>query len=65
MGWTGRSGVTAASLEFELWQQLQQAHQNLEAIDVTEMLDAVEATAAQLPEAERLRFAGECPAPCG
>ena len=51
--------MTATQLELELWDQLQRAQQTLEAISVAEMLDAVEATAAQLPEAERLRFAGD------
>ena len=52
-------GVKATQLELELWDQLQQAQQMPEAISLAEMLDAVEATAAQLPEAERLRFAGD------
>jgi len=52
-------GVKATQLELELWDQLQRAQQIPEAISVAEMLDAVEATAAQLPEAERLRFAGD------
>lgn len=51
--------MTVTQLELELWDQLQLARQIPEAIDVAEMLDAVEATAAQLPEAERLRFAGD------
>ena len=46
-------------MEWEMWDQLQQAQQMPEAINVAQMLDAVEATAAQLPEAERLRFAGD------
>ena len=51
--------MTATQLELELWDQLQLAWQIPEAIDVAQMLDAVEATAAQLPEAEQLRFAGD------
>jgi len=51
--------VTTRQLEFDLWDQLHQAQQMPEAIDLVQMLDAVEATAAQLPEAERLRFAGD------
>lgn len=51
--------MTATQLEVELWDQLNLAQQMPEAIDVTEMLDVVEATAAQLSEAERLRFAGD------
>jgi len=51
--------VTARQMEWEMWDQLQQAQQMPEAINVAQMLDAVEATAAQLPEAERLRFAGD------
>jgi len=51
--------VTTRQLEFDLWDQLHQAQQMPEAIDLVQMLDAVEAAAAQLPEAERLRFAGD------
>ena len=51
--------MTATQLELELWDQLQQAQQMPEAINLVQMLDAVEAAAAQLPEAERLRFAGD------
>lgn len=51
--------MTATQLELELWDQLQQAQQMPEAINLAQMLDAVEATAAQLPEAERLRVAGD------
>jgi hypothetical protein len=51
--------MTATQLEVELWDQLNLAQQMPEAIDVTEMLDVVEATAAQLSEAKRLRFAGD------
>lgn len=46
-------------LELDLWEQLQLAHQVPEASDVVQVLDAVEATVEQLPEAERLRLAGE------
>jgi len=49
--------VTARKLE--LWDQLRLAQQAPEAINLAQMLDAVEATAAQLPEAQRLRFAGD------
>lgn len=51
--------MTTTQLELELWDQLQRAQQMPEAIDVTGMLDAVEATAAQLPETQRLWFAGD------
>jgi hypothetical protein len=51
--------VTTRQLEFDLWDQLHQAQQIPEAIDLVQMLDAVEAAAAQLPEAQRLRFAGD------
>lgn len=51
--------MTTRQLEFDLWDQLHQAQQMPEAIDLVQMLDAVEAAAAQLPEAERLRFAGD------
>lgn len=49
--------MTARKLE--LWDQLRLAQQAPEAINLAQMLDAVEATAAQLPEAQRLRFAGD------
>ncbi|MBD2066114.1 hypothetical protein H6F93_00955, partial [Leptolyngbya sp. FACHB-671] len=39
--------------------QLRRAQQMPEMIEVTQMLDAVEVAAAQLPEGDRLRFAGE------
>ena len=51
--------MTTRQLEFDLWDQLHQAQQMPAAIDLVQMLDAVEAAAAQLPEAERLRFAGD------
>lgn len=43
----------------ELWDQLQQAQQMPEAVDVAQLLDKVEAAAAQLPETQRLQFAGD------
>ncbi|MBD2054623.1 hypothetical protein H6F88_01020 [Oculatella sp. FACHB-28] len=46
-------------LELDLWSQLRRAQQMPEMIEVTQMLDAVEVAAAQLPESDRLRFAGE------
>lgn len=46
-------------LELDLWNQLRQAQQMPERVRVTQILDAVEIAAAQLPEADRLRFAGE------
>ncbi|MBD1997667.1 hypothetical protein H6G00_13690 [Leptolyngbya sp. FACHB-541] len=46
-------------LELDLWNQLRQAQQMPETIGVAQMLDAVEVAAAQLPEGDRLRFAGE------
>ena len=51
--------MKATQLELELWDQLRLAQQAPEEIDLAQMLDAVEATAAQLPEAQRLRFAGD------
>ena len=51
--------MKATQLELELWDQLQRARQIPEAINVAEMLDAMEATTAQLHEAQRLRFAGD------
>lgn len=42
-----------------LWEQLRLAQQVPEASNVGAMLDAVEATTAQLPDAEQLRLAGE------
>jgi hypothetical protein len=38
---------------------LQQAQQMPEAVDVAQLLDEVEAAAAQLPETQRLQFAGD------
>ena len=51
--------MKVTQLELDLWDQLQLAQQMPEAIDLAQMLDAVEATAAYLPEAQRLRFAGD------
>lgn len=46
-------------LELDLWEELQRAQQMPETVQVAQMLDAMEVTVAQLPKAERLRFAGE------
>lgn len=46
-------------LELALWEQLRLAQQVPETSNVGAMLDAVEATTAQLPDAEQLRLAGE------
>ncbi len=46
-------------LELELWEELRRAQQRPETVGVAQVLDAMETTVAQLPEAERLRFAGE------
>jgi hypothetical protein len=51
--------VTATQLELELWEQLQLAQQMPEAIDVAQLLDVMEVAAVQLPEAQRLQFAGD------
>ncbi|MCY7273440.1 MAG: hypothetical protein LH702_06765 [Phormidesmis sp. CAN_BIN44] len=51
--------MRTTQLELELWEQLQLAQQMPEAIDMTQLLDVVEVTAAQLPEAQRLQFAGD------
>jgi hypothetical protein len=51
--------VKGEQLEFNLWDQLRQARQMPETIGVAQMLDAVEVAVAQLPEADRLQFAGE------
>jgi hypothetical protein len=51
--------MKATQLELELWDQLQLAQQMPEAIDVTQLLNVMEVTAAQLPEAQRLQFAGD------
>lgn len=46
-------------LELNLWEKLRRAQQMPETVGVAQILDAMEVTVAQLPEAERLRFAGE------
>jgi hypothetical protein len=46
-------------LELPLWEALRRAQQTPETVEVIQVLDAMEVTAAQLPEAEQLRFAGE------
>lgn len=51
--------MTATQLELELWEQLQLAQQMPEAIDVAQLLDVMEVAAVQLPEAQRLQFAGD------
>jgi hypothetical protein len=51
--------VKTTQLELELWAQLQRAQQSPEAIDVSQLLDVLEVAAAQLPESQRLQFAGD------
>jgi hypothetical protein len=51
--------VKGEQLELDLWFQLRQAQQMPETVEVTQLLDAVEVAAAQLPESDRLQFAGE------
>ncbi len=51
--------MRVTQLELELWDQLQRAQQMLEAIDVSQLLDVLEVAVAQLPEAQRLQFAGD------
>ncbi len=51
--------MKTTQLELDLWEQLQRAQQSPEAIDMTQLLDAMEGTAAQLPESQRLQFAGD------
>jgi hypothetical protein len=51
--------MRVTQLELELWDQLQRAQQMPEAVDMTQLLDAMEVTAAQLPESQRLQFAGD------
>lgn len=51
--------MMATQLELELWDRLQLTQQVPEAIDVAQLLDEVEAAAAQLPETQRLQFAGD------
>jgi hypothetical protein len=46
-------------LELPLWEELRRAQQTPETVEVIQVLDAMAVTAAQLPEAEQLRFAGE------
>jgi hypothetical protein len=46
-------------MELELWEQLQWVRQRPETIDVAQLLEVVEVAAAQLPEAQRLQFAGD------
>lgn len=46
-------------LELNLWEELRRAQQMPETVEVVQILDTMEATAAQLPEAARLQFAGE------
>jgi hypothetical protein len=47
------------SYELDLWEQLQLAQQMPEAIDLAQLLALMEAMAVQLPEAQRLQFAGD------
>lgn len=51
--------MTAEQLELDLWEELRRAQQMPETVGVAQILDAMEVTAAQLPEAARLQFAGE------
>lgn len=51
--------MTGEQLELDLWEELRRAQQMPEVAGVAQILDAMEVTAAQLPQAERLRFAGE------
>ena len=51
--------MRVTQLELELWDQLQRAQQMPEAIDVSQLLDVLEVVAAQLPESQRLQFAGD------
>ncbi len=51
--------MRVTQLELDLWEQLQRAQLMPEAVDVSQLLDAVEVAAAQLPEAQRLQFAGD------
>lgn len=46
-------------LELNLWEELRRAQQMPETVEVVQILDTMEVTAAQLPEAARLQFAGE------
>lgn len=51
--------MKAMQLELDLWEQLQLAQQMPEAIDLAQLLDVMEVTAAQMPEDQRLQFAGD------
>ncbi|MCY7276453.1 MAG: hypothetical protein LH702_22650 [Phormidesmis sp. CAN_BIN44] len=51
--------MRVTQLELELWDQLQRAQLMPEAIDVSQLLDVLEVAAAQLPESQRLQFAGD------
>jgi hypothetical protein len=46
-------------LALNLWEELRRAQQMPETVEVVQILDTMEVTAAQLPEAARLQFAGE------
>jgi hypothetical protein len=46
-------------LELNLWAELRRAQQMPETVEVVQILNTMEVTAAQLPEAARLQFAGE------
>ena len=50
--------MRVTQLELELWDQLQRAQQMPEAIDLSQLLDVMEVTAAQLPEAQRSSLLG-------
>ena len=51
--------MRVTQLELELWDQLQRAQLMPEAVDVSQLLDVLEVAAAQLPESQRLQFAGD------
>jgi chromatin segregation and condensation protein Rec8/ScpA/Scc1 (kleisin family) len=51
--------MRVTQLKLELRDQLQRAQQSPETIDVSQLLNVVEATAAQLPEAQQLQFVGD------
>lgn len=51
--------MNGEQLELNLWEELRRAQETPETVGVTQILDAMEVTAAQLPEAARLQFAGE------
>ncbi len=46
-------------LELNLWEELRRAQRMPETVEVMQILDTMEVTAAQLPEAVRLQFTGE------